>query len=191
MSKVDSSLITGYVDVIVNPMKTTAERTTLPLFNKVMEASRNKTGAAGNYFAVGANCYLEGQNVHHRNKVQGAGFVPSLPSSLLGLFREWETPYKQIQEDTDRIRQSLRSILLRADSWQEIRNMVPDHVQRPAIHITACERTTLDLYAGIPDNTQPPTEARLQREAIWDPRLLDMYEKVGGLIDIYMGYALL
>jgi hypothetical protein len=72
--------------------------------------------------------------------------------------------------------------------------MFPEHFIRPVLNlwfVDGTQRTTLDLHAGPSQPFAAPSQEQLDREAVWDPRLVKMYGQVGGLIDLYLGYKLI
>lgn len=143
-------------------------------------------------FLVGRKVYFPNQVVHDQVLVRGS--PPPLARELMPAFHAWELLFKQLYRDLSRISQTVSSVLARAKSWQDARNMFPDHFLRPLLGLpqfAGMQRTALDLYAGPPAAFAPPTQDRLDREAVWDPRLVNMYGQVGGLIDLYLGYKLL
>lgn len=151
-------------------------------------------------FAVGELLYLRDLGVRPRRLSRFSSEVPALPKSLYPQFMAWSVPYREMEQDIRRVRQALTTVLAKASSAQEARNMLPERLLEPAKHcgveavqdFLALPRTSLDLYAGPPmPFADAPSQERLDREAIWDPRLLNMYEQVGPIIDTYLGYSFL
>lgn len=191
MSTPTSEELGKFVDQLVGLLPDAVKRTMEGHYAKLL-ADHIRLNGGGNSFLVGSLVHFENQLVLPLSRVVG---VPrGLHQSLVPAFLAWEKPFKELNVQLDRIRQTLNSILMRAKSWQDVRNMVPDYYSRPLHHLppmAGLQRTTLDLYAGRPVAFGPISKERLDREAVWDPRLLNMYERVGGIIDLYLGYKLL
>ena len=118
----------------------------------------------------------------------------TLHNSLLEQHKRWTEHYAQHDRDFPRIKQILGSLIIRAKDLQQLRDMFPDHVIRPMLKSELLarhrERMHPDLYAGQKTDPGYPAE-RQRREIYWEPKLLDMYESVGLLVDQYLGYKFL
>ena len=191
METVTPIQLKDFATALVDTLPAAVKRSMTGQYEQLMAAHRAATGYT--CFLVGRQVYFSSQNAQPLALVTGT--PPGLHPSLVPAFQAWEQPFKRLNQDLARIKQTIGSIVMRAKTCQDIRNMFPDHFLRPLLNSwlpgMELQRTSLDLYAGPSKPFTSPTQERLNREALWDPHLLDMYERVGGTIDLYLGYKLL
>lgn len=155
-----------------------------------------------NFFIYGSNAFFANQEIQpvRTIKLPSMTGTATLDPKFLPEFLAWYEEHQRHLREWGRVEQTLSSILLRAKDLQDLRDMLPEHVVAPIIRTSniLLTRTRPDLYAGVPPPTKAHIEldskyliARKERELYWDSRLLDMYERIGGIIDLYMGYRLL
>ena len=153
--------------------------------NAILASHRELTGGV---------CYLAGGAIFGPGGVQPAKLdkLKPLPSQLLPVHQTWLANYNRHETEWVRAKQILRTVVGRAKTWQDIRDMVPDHVLRPfpSIGLMELTRQRPDLYAGQPDDPTY-TQERKERERYWDTKLLDLYESVAPTINLYVSYRLL
>jgi hypothetical protein len=129
-------------------------------------------------------------------KYMPANMMPRpLNPVLMDQHLQWVEHFNQHDRDFPRIQQMLGSLIIKADSPQQLRDMFPDHVIRPMLKPDGLlkkvrERYHPDLYAGSKDSPNYAAE-RQRREIFWEPKMFDMYESVGKLVDQYLGYKFL
>lgn len=119
------------------------------------------------------------------NMVPKALDLGPLHSSLVARHGEWAARYEGFQHSGKRASQTLLSLLGKAQSFQDLRDMLPDTVCRvfPADHpIQLLTRSRPDLYAcGLEDGVP----------GHWDPKMVSSYAAISPLVDAYVGYNLL
>ncbi|WP_199097267.1 hypothetical protein [Dyella sp. ASV21] len=161
-------------DALPAPFK----RTMAGQFEQISAAHRSNTGA--NAFLYGQDVYFDTGVVLPITRVKGK--PQSLAPELLPTFLAWLKPTKEMQADLDRIRQVLGSIVMRAKSWQDVRDMLPDRL------LAFSTSTHIDLPRTTPDLQEA---AKQGGEPIWNASLTRLYAQVGDIIDLYLGYKLL
>lgn len=152
---------------------------------KLMQQHRSLTGG---------ECYLVGGSIFGPGGARPPrlnGLKP-LPPQLVPQHEEWLALCKQHGFEWTRATQVLRTAFSRTQCWQDVRDMIPDHVLRtfPAEGLMDLERTRPDLYAGSQEDPSYAQERAL-RERYWEPKLLDLYEQVAPTINLYVSYRLL
>ncbi|MEO7082390.1 MAG: hypothetical protein ABIY71_12725 [Flavobacteriales bacterium] len=175
---------TSFTKALVDTLPEAVKRTMAGEYEQLISA--NQAATSHDCFLVGKQCYFSGQRVYPMAQIRGV--PPALPTAFMPAFQSWKAPFKRLNQDLARITQSIASIVLRAKTPQDIRDMFPEHFLRPLLGGWETgmdlQRTRLDLYADNPDGRQ-------EREQIWEPKLLDMYERIAPTIDLYLGYKLL
>lgn len=164
-------------------LRKAGKRSMATQYAQLMAANRKVNSM--DQFVMGGQVYLTDQKVFPLSYAHGIP-LPPLPQTLVPAFLAWQQSFKQMDRDLGRIEQTLASILLRAKDWQQVRDMFPDRLIRSSLNywmmpICALQRMNINLY----------DDDRQAREDVWDKRLIDMYERVGGIIDLYLGYKLL
>lgn len=143
---------------------------------------------------TGSSCYLVGGSIFGPGGVRPPKIenLKPLPAELLPVHQAWLANCARHGEEWVRAQQVLRTAIGRAENWQDVRDMIPDHVLRsfPAEGLMALTRHRPDLYAGDP-SAPDYAEQRAARELHWDTKLLDLYEQVSPTIDLYVSYSLL
>ena len=143
---------------------------------------------------TGGACYMVGGGIFGPGGIRPAKLekLKPLPEQLLPAHRAWMVNCDRHGAEWVRARQVLHTVIGRAENWQDIRDMVPDHVLRPfpADGLMELTRTRPDLYAGPPDDSNYAQE-RVERERYWEVKLLDLYEQVAPTINLYVSYRLL
>ena len=149
---------------------------------------------ASNRALTGNACYLVGGEIIGPGGVRPPklGRVAPLPAQLMDAHLSWKAGKQRHTHEWVKACQVLRTAAGRAENWQDLRDMIPDHVLRPfpATGLMELTRCRPDLYAGDPGSSNYRAE-REAREKHWDPKLLDLYEQVGPLVDLYVSYRLL
>lgn len=144
---------------------------------------------------TGNTAYLVGGQIFGPGGVRPPrlrGGLAPLPSQLMDAHLSWVAGMERHQTEWQKATQALQLAVSRCTSWQDFRDMLPDHVLRPfpATGLMELERTRPDLYAGAPQEPEY-VENRRQRELYWEPKLLDLYEQAAPTIDLYVSYRLL
>ena len=107
-----------------------------------------------------------------------------LSVSLVDQHLGWLTGYSSYQEAFKKLSQGVLSLLAKAKTAQELRDMLPDLSYRnlsPTHTLAQLPRATHDLYAAQLDNAQTH----------WDSRLVTQYAGIASLVDTFNGYSLL
>lgn len=142
---------------------------------------------------TGGSCYLVGGSIFGPGGIRPPKLenLKPLPSQLLPIHQAWLANCDRHGNEWVRAQQVLRTAVGRAKSWQDIRDMIPDHVLRsfPA-DFNGLSRQRPDIYAGQPAD-DGYADRRSEREGYWDTKLLDLYEQVGPTVDLYVSYSLL
>lgn len=175
MSVPTATALRDFTSTLLATLPKAVKRTMAGQYEQLMSASQGCTGCT--CFFVGHEVYFKDQKVYSAKQVPGT--APALPDALMPLFMAWKEPVAAMEKNLSSISQTLHSILLRATSWQDVRNMIPDHFIQPMLthwDMEGLQRTERDL--------QDPA-------ASWEPRLLQMYAQVAGKIDLCLGYKLL
>lgn len=173
MASLDGLL--SFTTDLANALPRDFKRTTAAEYKQLMGAHRSATGS--NAFLVGREVYFDDQVVFPITRVKGN--PQPLSQDLLPAFFAWEKPQKMLAEDLARITQGLHSILLRAKTWAEVRNMLPDR-------LLACSTfTPIDVPRTAVSLDDPDAAAA------WSDTLVGMYARIKPLIDLYLGYKLL
>lgn len=140
----------------------------------------------------GAPCYFVGDTVYGRNLVIALigrtklGGIANLDPSLTGQHQEFISHYAEHQNSWTRFSQTLRVLMMQADSWQTLRNMFPDYVLEPYLRtpefpdLQGLTRTAPDLHT-----------ASLQNLDTWRPSQISEYLGIKETLDLYVGYRLL
>lgn len=151
----------------------------------ILRSHRQLTG--GQCYVVGGSMFGEGG----MRPTKLVGLKP-LPPELLPAHCAWLTNCERHGAEWVRAQQVLRTAIGRAENWQDIRDMIPDHVLRPfpATGLMELTRHRPDLYAGEPSDSSYAAEREV-REKHWDPKLLDLYQQVAPTINLYVSYRLL
>lgn len=143
---------------------------------------------------TGGTSYLVGGSIFGPGGIRPAKLdnLKPLPQELLPAHRAWLANCDRHGAEWVRAQQVLRTAIGRAKNWQDVRDMIPDHVLRPfpATGLMELTRERPDLYAGDPTASTYADE-RFAREKHWDPKLLDLYEQVAPTVDLYVSYRLL
>jgi len=143
---------------------------------------------------TGGSCYMVGGSIYGPGGIRPAKLdkLKPLPPQLLPVHQAWLANCDRHGAEWVRAQQVLRTAIGRASNWQDVRDMIPDHVLRPfpADNLMALTRTRPDIYAGEPSDPKYLEERKL-RETYWDNKLLDLYESVAPTIDLYVSYRLL
>ena len=143
---------------------------------------------------TGGGCYLVGGSIFGPGGVRPPKLdkLKPLPAQLLPAHQAWLANCDRHGAEWVRAQQVLRTAIGRAENWQDVRDMIPDHVLRPfpATGLMELTRQRPDLYAGQPSDPNYAQE-RAARERHWDIKLLDLYEQVAPTIDLYVSYRLL
>lgn len=108
-----------------------------------------------------------------------------LPAALQPQHDSFVANLDQHRRESGRIAQGITSILLRARTDQELRDLLPDHVLGPVRHNP--------IIAHL-DRSMPSLETSSREEWArlpWDDRLLAIYAGIAPYISTYMGYTLL
>lgn len=179
MSIPDPTELQEFAKLLCGTLPAAVKRTMANQYEQLMAGHRAQTGAT-QCFLVGRHGYFADQNVLPLARIRGT--PNALPENLMPAFHEWEAPFKALERDLTRIKQTIGSIVMRAQSWQDVRNMFPDHFSRPVLFFSQfdlMQRTTVDLQAGP------------EADAVWGENLTKMYTRVGNLVDLYLGYKLL
>lgn len=116
----------------------------------------------------------------------------TLPESLHPLQQQehadWLEFYQHHDRDFPRIRQKFGSVLARAKSLQDLRDMIPDHVLRLVNDVEGFS----ELQRTRPSVDSAGDPAKLEELALtWDRKILAMYADVSDLLDQYLGYRYL
>ena len=155
--------------------------------------AEHRARTADNHYVVGTNVFFEGGLVRSTSLVKFHGGGSKLDPELYPKHIEWYEQYQADQYDRQKVTQTLRSIIMRAQSWQDVRDMLPENVIqsiRGWEQVTELQRTRPDLYAG--PKSRPEYEIDLAARVMhWDPMLLSMYERIGNTIATYVGYKML
>ena len=143
---------------------------------------------------TGGTAYIVGGAIYsvHPGQQRDLSKLKKLPDALLPAHAAWVANCNRHRHEWVQVEQVLNTALTHANSWQDIRDMIPDHVLRPfpATGLMELTRTRPDLYAGQP--TDPTySQERGEREKHWGTKLLDLYERVAPTIDLYVSYRLL
>lgn len=122
----------------------------------------------------------------------------TLPANLFPQHAAWYQTYREYEREWATVSQQFRSIGQRLQSWQELRDVLPEQVIRPALDLEGLQgltRSQPDLYAGAPP-TNPALmsnyrQERKDREAIWGERLVYIYDSVAPTVDLYVGFKVI
>lgn len=152
---------------------------------------RKKTGAS--HFVVGTNVFFEDGRVVPLTAVRFGTQAAKLDPELREQFDTFWQDYNDYNEGWQQVSQTLGSVMARAKNWQDVRDMLPDYVLAGTLNhkqLQGLQRTRPDIYAGHKDS--PDYAAKLaERLPYWDPLLLNMYSRIGGIISVYLGYKFL
>lgn len=164
-------------------------------FHRLKVANQAITGNTA--YLVGSTVFAEGMRV----LAPGLYRAPAkpLPPQLMDQHETWLVHWNRHQTEWGRACQAVRTVMARANTDQDIRDLLPDRVLRPVLHqspLSELTRTRPDIYAGPPPLAGGPEEAEWQarvveREQLWGPKPVALYAKHGPIIDLYVGYALL
>lgn len=161
-----------------------------PKFKNLFAEHRSRTAAA--HYVVNDLVFFESGNFSRVQEVRFAGMGVKLDDDLYEHHVTWWEDYSQFDQDKKKIAQTLHSILLRAENWQDVRDMLPNHVQNIIQYgkLQDLSRTRPDLFAGLPTSSNY-TQELIDRGQYWPMQLISMYSKIGGSIATYLGYKLL
>lgn len=155
--------------------------------------TEHRSRTASNHYIMGDNAFFADQAVHKVGAVKFNGRSTSLDEDLHEAHYAWYNEYVEFKTDRGRIEQTLRSIIMRAASWQDFRDMFPEYILRDFIprndNLIALYRTRPDLYAG-PIHS-PDFEKNMLDRDCWDRHVLYMYGQIGGTLSMYVGYKFL
>lgn len=135
-------------------------------------------------YQVGGMCYCA-----EPYYVGGAGLKPAnvnmqlLNPGLMGEHLSWQESFELFKNDWGRAKQILGSVIARVETPQDLRDILPEYVIQPVLQmepILGLTRKVPDLYSGDP----------LALEH-WNPNSVSMYQQVGSLIEIFVGYRFL
>lgn len=156
---------------------------------EIVSQNRAKTGA--NHYIVGGSAFFDSGAIAEVSQVRFKGSAAKLSDELLPKHLEWAAEYNQFKEEKDKVSQVLKSILARANNWNDVRDMLPDYVINVSdwTPVKNVQRTRPDLF--IIPGSENFSEDFEERSRYWNPILITMYGKIGKTISLYLGYRLL
>lgn len=160
-------------------------------FNKIFNDHRSRTGS--NHYIVGTNCFFENSQIIPVKDVRFTGQAEKLNPEFYPQHIIWWNEYSEYARDWDRVSQTLSSIIMRAQSWQDIRDMLPNHVLQDFLNderFLGLSRTRPHLFAGKPGSKEYEENFTPLMQH-WDMQLITMYSRIGDTISTYIGYKLL
>lgn len=158
---------------------------------ELVNEHRAMTGA--NHYVYGANAFMDTGRVVPISQVKFKTQASKLHDDLLPQHLEFWKDYQEYAQSWQLVSQSLRSVSMRAKSWQDLRDMLPDHVLSGFMsepELQGLQRTRPDLYAG-PESADDYQQRLQDRLIHWDEFLVKMYSRIGGTISLYLGYKFL
>lgn len=160
-------------------------------FNRLFEDHRAQTGS--DHFIVGNKVYFYGPQIHGAGVIRFQGLGAKLHPDHMERFEAWIKEYDEFRLGHQGIQQTLRSIVMRAKNWQDIRDMFPEYVISRFLfshpELSVLDRTRPDLFAGPVDS--PEFTQNFIERACWDVNLINMYGRIGGMLSVYVGYKYL
>ncbi len=160
-------------------------------FKAIFNEHRSRTGA--NHYIVGTNCFFEDSRISPVKAVRFGSNAVRLDKELYPQHIIWWNEYSDYARDWSRVSQTLSSIVIRAQSWQDIRDMLPNHMLQSFLqedNFLGLSRTRPHLYAGRPGSKEYD-ENFITLMQHWDMQLIAMYSSIGDTISTYIGYKLL
>lgn len=126
---------------------------------------------------------------------QTRGQFYMLAPELETVHAEWKLEHDRFIEDKRIVSQTINSMVQRAGSWQDIRNMFPDLVLQPLLdredlHLSTLPRTSVPAYAGSPSADDHAAQ-RAAAVDVWGPQLVDLYGRMAPLVALHIGMKLL
>lgn len=162
------------------------------MYETLFADNRSRTGA--NHYVMGDKVFFEYQQMRPVTQVKfGINGSRALSKDLQNAHYVWFNEYSDFILDRAKIEQTIKSIVMRATSWQDFRDMFPDHIIRDFIPrhnaLAVLNRTRPDLDVG--PKHSPNYQQNLIDRHEWPVGLLDMYTKIGGTLSMYVGYKYL
>jgi hypothetical protein len=154
-------------------------------FDKIFLEQQARNINSMNAYLVGVQAFFYGMKVMPISAISPGYYLTPLASDLQERHRDWYADFSVYQRDRQKFQQTMSSLFLRAKTWQDLRDMLPEHVIRPILpEIAALQgvhRLRPDLDTAIND----------QQTLHWEPRSMVMYQQISSLVNLYKGYALL
>lgn len=160
----------------------------------ILNEHRSRYGRAE--YLVGSKLFLatNGDLPRAQDRPRALNGIRGLDQDLWQVHNAWYGQYERHLREWRTTCQMVSSLVLRLKTWQDLRNIFPDHVSRPILQepqLFGLTRTAPEIYAGHPDATPNYDAERKLREDVWGPRPVSMYNQVAPLVDLYVGYQLL
>lgn len=183
---------TAFIQQLVRDLEKPYQRFIKEEQDELIEANRQFTGAStfmegGEVFATnGVIAQLGKLRLHNIDRLD-----PSLQERFTAFQehrREHEARYRQVA-------QALQVILATANSWQELRDMLPEHVIRPYLNgwgFKGLNRIRPDL-ASVEVSIFNMREGKVVEYAAppWLMDQVERYRAISDQVDLYIGYKLL
>lgn len=162
--------------------------------DQILKDQRVLTGLG--YYVIGEQQFSGmGKRVMPLMLSRNSNAIPLHPS-LRTAHENWFQMFDRHLREWKAITQQLSSIVLRLKTWQEYRDVFPEHVISHVLsepELVGLVRRNDCAYPGNPRSMDPDVYAteRLRCEAIWGHRPVHLYDQAAPLVDLYVGYKLL
>lgn len=154
-----------------------------------------------NEAVTGAPCYMIGDTVYARGPIIAKvgkyklGGIAELQPHLQPLHDDFISHFNEHANNWLRFSQALQVILMRAGDWQELRDMLPDHVLAPYLTeewgLGSLPRVRPDL-GSVPVSVYNNVDGKVEYHSPpWDYALVKQYRAISETVDLYVGYRLL